>query len=220
MTSVPGLFAAGASSDGMNISPSLNLSWCMVLGWWAGKYAADFSQKGANDGLVSMAQVDSLSASYERYFDENRSSSFDAVHGEASKALEALGVVLTDTNLSSTRRELSDILDQYGNVRAFDPHDRVKVLGLRNAIESLVVVMSYLLHRRESRGSVINVDHPDVDNVDWLTLTRSRVYDKSRLEIWDDPIPRNEFYIHYKPKSGRRRHPFFEAVGTDQTLVG
>ena len=147
MTSLPGLFAAGASSDGMNISPNLNLSWCMVLGWWAGLHAADYARNADLKGAVGQ-QVESLSKSTTQYL-KPEGTDFTEVHGRAADLLHELGVILSDEKITRVRRGLMDILDTYDNVMARDPHDLVKVLGLRNSIEALTAVLDYLLHRQE-----------------------------------------------------------------------
>lgn len=209
-TSLPGLFAAGASSDGMNISPNLNLSWCMVLGWWAGLHAADHARNADLEGAVAR-QVESLTASATKYV-KPEGTAFDEVHGRAADLLHELGVILSDEKIVRVRRGLEEILETYDNVMARDPHDLVKVLGLRNSIEALTAVLDYLLHRQESRGSVINRDHPETDNQKWLVLSKS-IIENGALKIWDEPIPHDEFYVHYRPRSGKAMHPFFKVAG-------
>ncbi len=209
-TSLPGLFAAGASSDGMNISPNLNLSWCMVLGWWAGLHAADYARNADLKGAVGQ-QVESLSKSTTQYL-KPEGTDFNEVHGRAADLLHELGVILSDEKITRVRRGLMDILDTYDNVMARDPHDLVKVLGLRNSIEALTAVLDYLLHRQESRGSVINRDHPETDNEKWLVLSKS-IIENGALKIWDEAIPRDEFYVHYRPRAGKAMHPFFKVAG-------
>lgn len=209
-TSLPGLFAAGASSDGMNISPNLNLSWCMVLGWWAGLHAADYARNADLKGAVGQ-QVESLTGSATQYL-KSEGTAFDEVHGRAADLLHELGVILSDEKITRVRRGLADILDTYDQVMARDPHDLVKVLGLRNSIEALTAVLDYLLHRQESRGSVINRDHPETDNEKWLVLSKS-IIENGALKIWDEPIPRDEFYVHYRPRPGKAMHPFFKVAG-------
>ena len=210
MTSLPGLFAAGASSDGMNISPNLNLSWCMVLGWWAGLHAADYARTADLKGAVER-QVESLTASATQYV-KPEGTAFDEVHGRAADLLHELGVILSDEKIVRVRRGLQEILETYDNVMARDPHDLVKVLGLRNSIEALTAVLDYLLHRQESRGSVINRDHPETDNEKWLVLSKS-IIENGALKIWDEPIPHDQFYVHYRPRSGKAMHPFFKVAG-------
>ena len=209
-TSLPGLFAAGASSDGMNISPNLNLSWCMVLGWWAGLHAADYARNADLEGAVER-QVESLTTSATQYV-KPEGTAFDEVHGRAADLLHELGVILSDEKIVRVRRGLEEILETYDNVMARDPHDLVKVLGLRNSIEALTAVLDYLLHRQESRGSVINRDHPETDNEKWLVLSKS-IIENGALKIWDEPIPHDEFYVHYRPRSGKAMHPFFKVAG-------
>lgn len=211
MTSLPGLFAAGASSDGMNISPNLNLSWCMVLGWWAGEHAANYAKQTELQDIKN-GQVDDLSKRALRYL-KPEGLNFNEVHERAARALSELGVILTDEKLSKTQKTLSQILANFNNVKANDRHDLVKVLGLRNSLEALSVILEYLLHRKESRGSVINSDHPETDNENWLTLTKSRLDSSGKLHVWDDPIPAREFYVHYKPRPGKSAHPFFKVIG-------
>ncbi len=209
-TSLPGLFAAGASSDGMNISPNLNLSWCMVLGWWAGLHAADHARNAEMKG-VAAPQVEALSKGATQYL-KPEGAAFDEVHGRAADLLHELGVILNDEKITRVRQGLMEILDTYDNVMARDPHDLVKVLGLRNSIEALTAVLDYLLHRQESRGSVINSDHPETDNEKWLVLSKS-IIENGALKIWDEPIPHDEFYVHYRPRHGKAMHPFFKIAG-------
>lgn len=212
MSSIPGLFAAGASSDGMNISPNLNLSWCMVLGWWAGEHAADYAKE--KDLMnVRQEQVELLSKKTLRHLGAANGATFDEVHGKAAQALTDLGVILSDEKLIRARNALLEILSSFDNVKAKDPHGLVKVLGLRNSLEALTAVLECLLHRRESRGSVINSDHPDTDNENWLRLTKSRMDGSGKLQIWDEPIPGEEYYVRYKPKPGKSLHPFFKVIG-------
>ena len=209
-TSLPGLFAAGASSDGMNISPNLNLSWCMVLGWWAGLHAADYARKTDRKDAVER-QVESLTRGATQYL-KPEGTAFDEVHGRAADLLHELGVILSDEKITRVRRGLMEIRDTYDQVMAKDPHDLVKVLGLRNSIEALTAVLDYLLHRQESRGSVINRDHPETDNEKWLVLSKS-IVENGALKIWDEPIPHDEFYVHYRPRPGKAMHPFFKIAG-------
>ncbi len=210
-TSIPGLFAAGASSDGVNISPNLNLSWCMVLGWWAGEHAANYARQISLQD-PKQDQIKDLSHKALKYLNGN-GLTFKDVHSRAAQALIDLGVITTDEKITKTRNVLLDLLQNYHKVRAQDRHDLVKVVGLRNSIEALTVILQYLLHRKESRGSVINSDHPETDNQNWLKLTRSRMEPDGTIKIWDDPIPPQEFYVHYKPKPGKSLHPFFKIVG-------
>lgn len=210
MTSLPGLFAAGASSDGMNISPNLNLSWCMVLGWWAGVHAADYARQSAFKEIKE-TQVEALSARALKHL-EATGPGFDEVHERTAKLLHELGVILSDEKLNRVRKGLAEILESFGGVRARDAHDLVKVLGLRNSVEALTAVLDYLLHRQESRGSVINSDHPETDNERWLVLSKSTVKD-GKLDIWDEPIPREQFYVRYRPRPGKSMHPFFKVAG-------
>jgi len=210
MTSLPGLFAAGASSDGMNISPNLNLSWCMVLGWWAGEHAANYAQKSELKDIKG-AQVEGLTKSTLQYL-KPTGLGFQEVHERAANLLHELGVILNDEKLTRVKKGLTEVLGDFDNVMAKDPHDLLKVLGLRNSIEALTAVLDYLLHRQESRGSVVNSDHPETDNEKWLVLSKSMLKN-GKLELWDEPIPRDEFYVHYRPKSGKSMHPFFKVAG-------
>lgn len=210
MTSLPGLFAAGASSDGMNISPNLNLSWCMVLGWWAGEHAANYAKQVDTREIITR-QVQELSQRQLKYLGTD-GASFNDVHEKAARALHELGVVLTDEKLRRLRSVLLEILRDFDSVRARNPHDLVKVIGLRNALECLPTILEYLLHRGESRGSVVNGDHPETDNDKWLTLTKSRLGSNGKLQIWDEPIPAKEYYVHYGPKPGKSLHPLFKVL--------
>lgn len=210
-TSLPGLFAAGASSDGMNISPNLNLSWCMVLGWWAGEHAANYAKRTSLQD-VGKEQIAGLSQKSIKHLNGD-GLTFNEVHSKAAQALIDLGVITTDEKITKAHNVLRELLAVYDKVKAQDRHDLVKVIGLRNSLEALTVILRYLLHRQESRGSVINSDHPETDNQNWLTLTKSNMEPNGDLKLWDDPIPHEKFYLHYRPKPGKSMHPFFKVVG-------
>lgn len=210
MTSLPGLYAAGASSDGMNISPNLNLSWCMVLGWWAGEHAANHANRVAGKEVIPK-QVQERSQKILTYLGSG-GCSFDDVHQRAANAMNELGIVLTDEKIQRVRNAFLEILRGCDNIKARDPHDLLKVLGLRNTLEAIPAVLQYLLHRKESRGSVVNSDHPEADNDRWLTLTKSRLGTDGQLHIWDEPIPAQEYYVHYHPTPGKSLHPFFKVL--------
>lgn len=216
MTSTPGLFAAGASSDGMNITPNLNLSWCMVLGWWAGEHGANYAKQAESNGIRN-EQVEELSKKILRYL-KTDGIEFDVVQDRLVMALNELGIVLKDEKLSRVKKTLLEISRDFDKVKANDPHNLVKVLGLKNSLEVLPAVLDYLLHRKESRGSVINSDHPETDNENWLTLTKSRLDHQGNLKIWDEPIPREIYYRHYKPTPGRNSHPFFKVMANAADL--
>jgi succinate dehydrogenase/fumarate reductase flavoprotein subunit len=184
----------------------------MVLGWWAGEHAANYA-KEKDLTNVRQEQVELLSKKTFRHLGGGDGKTFDEVHGKAAQVLTDLGVILSDEKLIKARNALLEILSSFDNVKAKDPHGLVKVLGLRNSLEALTAVLECLFHRRESRGSVINSDHPETDNENWLSLTKSRMDGSGKLQIWDDPIPAEEYYIHYKPKPGKSLHPFFKVVG-------
>src|ERR1044071_6097495 len=101
-TSLPGLFAAGESSDGMNISPNLNLSWCMVLGWWAGEHAADYAKKNSFQE-IKKDQIDDLSHNALKYLNGD-GLTFNDIHSKAAEVLIDLGVVTSDEKLSQIGR--------------------------------------------------------------------------------------------------------------------
>ena len=39
------------------------------------------------------------------------------------------------------------------------------------------------------------------------------IIENGALKIWDEPIPRDEFYVRYRPRAGRAMHPFFKVAG-------
>ncbi len=183
----------------------------MVLGWWAGEHAAKYAQSASlRDAMPE--QVDDLSRKALGYLNGD-GLTFHDVHGKAAQALIDLGAITSDEKLTQARDTLLELLAVYDKVKAKDRHDLVKVVGLRNSLEALTVILQYLLHRQESRGSVINSDHPQTDNQNWLTLTKSKMEPGGKIKLWDDPIPRETFYVHYKPKPGMSMHPFFKVVG-------
>ena len=210
-TSINRLYAAGNSSDGMRTGMSRSLPDCCVLGYWAGAHAAKFTSK-VKSGKIIERQVNELKERIVSPLEQKKGLSYDVAHEGLARIFIEIGSVLNVKKLQKALKGFQSFLsDDYDRIGAKDPHNLVKVLALRNVAEAESLVLRYLLHRKESRGSVVNEDYPEIDNINWLKWTRARLLDNGEFEFWDESIP-EKAHIFRKPSKGKRKHPILEVL--------
>jgi succinate dehydrogenase/fumarate reductase flavoprotein subunit len=207
-TSMPGLFAAGNTSDGAYISMGQALHICAVVGWYAGESAPKY----ASQAETQEPHPDQLKALEQRILSPMKVPSGVSFE-EVRDALERLyGKEITHVSrgdrlekaLEATRGIQRDLVPR---LFASDPRQLVKVHSMKNFTEILEVLLMVLLHRKESRGNVLREDFPYIDNKEWLKYTVVRKNRAGEIEIWDEPVPETGEYN--LPERKRMRHPFF-----------
>ncbi len=218
-TSIPGLFAAGAATNGANAFGSLSLWSCSVFGWWAGEQAAKFAAERRGSGGMpprpSEQQVEELSRQLLLPLMGEGTLDYQEVHHAMGEAFISLGTVYNEEKLDRALGVLRDIgRTELPRLRAKDPHDLAKVLGLRNVVQVGDVVLSILRHRTESRASLLRDDYPETDNENWLAWTYGRMEGDGQFTMWDEPIP-DSAYPHRQPNRAKALHPYFRVMGVD-----
>lgn len=210
-TSIPGLYAAGACSNGANVRITLSLSESSVLGWWAGEAAAEFvSRQAEKEGEkeqpgLDEEQVNRLAEEMLAPLNRSDGLSYKDVHDELGSTFLSLGTIMNVAKLRKASEELDRIVNEdIGRLKAGDPHELAKVNGLKNSAFVAKVVVRFLLHRTESRGTVVMEDYPETDNDKWLTWTMGK-FENGKFVIWDEPIPEESFIIR-KPHKGKSVH--------------
>lgn len=173
---VPGLYSVGDASctpeHGTWSITGLNLSFCMVSGFQAGRYAAEYA------GGVALP---------------DRKSALKSARAVAKKALEPLDriggpapevlvrkiqeiIIPYDVCYIRNRERLEAALekikrlreDEIGKVSANNLHTLVTALEVPAMALMAEGVIRSALYRRESRGFHYREDYPLTDNVDWL----------------------------------------------------
>ncbi len=209
-TTLPGLYAAGNTSDGgfMGLAQALNL--CAVGGWYAGHAAAE-AARAVSPAAPPEAQVDRLARQTLDPMERTQGVGFDAARSE----LEAL--YGTDITEALNAERLDNILVRVRDIRhrlapdmkAGDPHDLAKVLGMRNFLQCMEISVQVVRRRTESRGNVLREDYPYMDNENWLKYTFARMGGNGELDLFDEPIPDDPH--HRIPERTRVLHPFFRS---------
>ena len=207
-TTLPGLYAAGNTSDGgfMGLAQALNL--CAVGGWYAGAESAAWAKTCAETGVVQR-QVDRLTLDTLEPLEKSGATDFASTRDE----LECLyGTDITEV-LNAAR--LERIVSKVGDIRnrlvplmtASDPHDLAKVLGMRNFLQCMEISVLAAQRRTESRGNVLREDFPYMDNENWLKYTFAKIGGNGIPELFDEAIPEDE--DHRMPERKKVLHPFF-----------
>lgn len=209
-SSIPGLFAAGNTTDGAYVIMGQNLSTCAVMGHWVGE-ALPAYVNGAEPPRVSDEQVrglaDALTAPMRR---SGPAASYAEVHDEIESVLLDTGHVLSEQRLTAAIDRIGRLLrEDVPRLGAADWHEFAKLPGLRNFCEVLETSYVVMRHRTESRGNILREDHPYTDNRTWLTMTVAR-REGDRIELHDVPRPHDEHYRTTPPAIVP--HPFFASV--------
>lgn len=203
-TSIPGLYAAGNSSDGCNMSKSIELSLSAVTGWWAGENAADFAKVHLPDESFNKQQLSKLEAAMKPLV-VKQGLEFSDLHKRVRSILvEKLGYVVNEEKLSGASNSVQEVIDSFDKSRASNLRDLQKLLSLRNFVELLQVCLECLRYRKESRASVFRDDFPEVDNIEWL----------KRIHVFqsDGQLQFQSREIDFQGNAPKRRkflHPFF-----------
>lgn len=210
-TSIPGLFAAGSASDAASTMISQSLWGCSVFGWWAGEHAARYAREQHFSKIFS-EQVRRIQKRLLSPMKRKGGTSYREVHERVKSIFIELGTILNESKLTEAIDKIQAIREgDVRDLRATDPHDLVKVLGLSNVTEVGELVLRFLKHRTESRGSVLREDFPYADNERWLVRTFARKQANGEIALWDEPIHEEE-WVFRKPVREKTLHPFFRAL--------
>jgi succinate dehydrogenase / fumarate reductase flavoprotein subunit len=209
-TSLPGLFAAGNTTDGAYVVMGQNLATCAVLGYWAGRATREAVDRARPAG-VRPDQIRRLITRMKELRARTGATSLESAHHRVEQVLRGVGRVMTAGKLDAALEELTRIREEeLPAVQAGSVREAVKLLGLRNYCEVLDVAYRVMNHRTESRGNVLRADYPCTDNLNWLCMTRARLAPGGEAEIWDVPRPESPEYKEVARTTAP--HPFFEGA--------
>ena len=209
-TTLPGLYAAGNTSDGgfMGLAQALNL--CAVGGWYAGGTGAA-AARGASPAEPVGAQIDRLARQTLEPLERTGENGFGATRDEIEGLYGTdITEILNEQRLDNILRRVRDIRGRLvPTMKAHDPHDLAKVLGMRNFLQCMEISVEVVRRRTESRGNVLREDYPYMDNENWLKYTFARIGGNGELDLFDEPIPDDEH--HRMPERSKILHPFFRS---------
>jgi succinate dehydrogenase/fumarate reductase flavoprotein subunit len=207
-TSIEGLYAGGSST----VTTLRSLPGCSISGWHAGENAAKYSLTAtpADMGAEVTDQVEKLKADILAPLKVKDGNEFGEVHERLAKIVgDDIGIFLHEEMLKRVSEKLADVEKEIPGVRASDYHELTKVLGMRNLVKALELVVSAARRRTESREGFVREDYTETDNINWLKFVLLRRED-DEVKFWEEPIP-NEEELSVKRK--KTRHMIFKEEG-------
>jgi succinate dehydrogenase/fumarate reductase flavoprotein subunit len=192
-TNIPGLFAAGAvnkmGAHGTYSVGGVNLAYCCVSGYRAGRSAASFAQDSASrpepdwDGV--RAYISSFTIPRAGTTEEpevTRQIKLATAPAQYSFFKHARRIQATLNRLEEIENSL------LSELMVRDPHDHVKALELKNYLDCAKLTYKAALLREESRGSHFREEFPNRDDRRWLKWIRVKKVD-DQDKFYMEPIP-------------------------------
>jgi succinate dehydrogenase/fumarate reductase flavoprotein subunit len=191
-TSVPGLYAAGdvAAKTAYGASSGyggINLAWCCVSGYRAGRGAALASRDVAH---VRLPSKEAISQEASRVFEPLRREdgiSADEVTLSLQKAIIPYDVLIIrhGERLGRALEEVMRIkLNMVPRLYASDIHELVKCVEARNMVSVAELILRSSIARTESRGGFYREDYPRRDDERWLKyITLRKVNGEVELSV-------------------------------------
>lgn len=206
-TSLPGLYAAGNCSDGAYICLGQTLYVAGLTGWWAGENAAPYAARVRHDP-PDPGQVEECRREYFAPREVKDGLPFDDVRDQLQDIALSLFPVTGEKKLQAGLDRLERIArEDVPRLQAADARELARLAGLRGTVRVMPLVLSVLLHRRESRGNILREDFPYTDNEKWLVHTVVQKQSDGTMKLRDVPIP--EEWWRVQPVRNRTLHPFF-----------
>jgi succinate dehydrogenase / fumarate reductase flavoprotein subunit len=189
-TDVPGLYAAGECVGGLHGANRLggnSLGEALIFGKRAGEAASAFSLQRDTFSRSRQAIGDAL----DELDDLTRPG--EELGRPLQRRLrdlmwERCGVVRSEDGLRDGLRELGEIRDASADVDvrpgAEGWTDLAHALDLRAGLVAAEATLRSAIERRETRGSQIRSDYPELD-----PSLRINLYVDARMEPWTEPVP-------------------------------
>jgi succinate dehydrogenase / fumarate reductase flavoprotein subunit len=197
-SSVPGLFATGECSGGMNGANRLggnSLSDLLVFGRRAGQGAAHDAAGHRDAPRLDDAQIEDARAEMMRYLSGSGTEDPYALHAELQATMQSdVGIFRDEAGLKAAVEHLEDLARRAANVRAASPGPAYNpgwhlCRDLQNMLTVSRAVARAALLRHESRGAHSRLDFPAYDEY-WgeHNVVVSKDGDNVRLE--PRPVPK------------------------------
>lgn len=211
-TGIPGLFAAGNTTDGAYSSMTQALPGAAATGRWAGLHAGQEAVQMPVPA-VRAEQCERARATMMVPLQRAAGLTFRQVSDTLFRVIEEdIGLVMDGSRMQRAMERVAELRDEAATgLAASDPHELVKVHSICNYLDALVPTLAVMLHREESRGNVLRSDYPYIDNERFFCYTRVRCGANGQPLVWDEPVP-EETVFTYPPKT-KVAHRFFAEEG-------
>ena len=119
-------------------------------------------------------------------------------------------ILRTEKKMQEALRRIQEIKTQdVPRLRALDAHGLRFALEARNMVLSAEVMLTAALYRKESRGSHLRLDYPEIDNENWMKWILVELRDDGlALRTKDIPIDRYPL----RPEHKRELHASIAAA--------
>ncbi len=190
-TTIPGLYAAGSSSDHAEDGVENGLGNGMdsaAGGRVAGRYAAKYV-KEVEPSSIKNRQVEALAAKAFQLLKHPKGVMASDVNEDIDKIWEPIEVLRSEKSLKESMRKLEEIKgEKVPTLWAKDYHTLAGVLGVVNKVSFLDLFLRAALMRTESRGGHYRLDYPQRDDKNWLKWVICQQKGQ-RIEVWTEPVP-------------------------------
>ena len=214
-TNIQGLYAAGDSTcgpaSGVEGFCAYAIPFAVTSGARSGLFAADYVAKTERAELIR-EQVCAAEQDLCSIVDRKHGMDPDYVVLKVQELLFPMEVYLLrhEKRLNKALRGIRDLKDNVvPKLKAVDPHGLRMAIEASNMVRCSELFLVAALERKESRGSHLRIDYPEIDNNDWLKwviLKGKEGQILTRLE----PIPFDKY--PYKPERKKIKHPVAKAM--------
>jgi len=201
-TSVPGLCAAGATTDHAEDGVDNIIGHGMasgIAGYRAGEAAAKYSME-IQEPTIDERQVRSLTECMFDHMKRQSGLTYQEVMEHCVSIWERglLGPVRNKRGLEEAIGAAQEIRDEeVPRLVARGHHELARSIGLGNGLLLLELLPRCALLRTESRGSHYREDYPTRDDQNWLKWVIAKK-ENNGIKVWAEPIPYDEYRL--KPK--------------------
>ena len=202
MSDVPGLFAAGECTAGINGANRLggnSLSDLVVFGKRAGEFAAQFAKENPH-GKIDDDKLAGYAREALHPFENSAGENPYSVQRDLQEVMQHnVGIVREESEMRSALEHLKTFWERAGRVgvignRDFNPGWHT-ALDLRNLLTVSEAITRAALERKESRGAQFRDDYPEKDERLSKVNTIIRKAGDGSMEVRLEPLPEMPEYL-------------------------
>ncbi|MBI4330843.1 MAG: FAD-binding protein [Chloroflexi bacterium] len=207
-TTVPGLYAAGASArnpvHGVYSVGGVNLAFCNVGGYRAGEAAA----RNAFLSPLPQGQLQSTLENTFAFLSKKGGARPDDIVRElqAISIPAKISVYKSEERIKHTLEKIRELRKKLAGMRAADIHDLVKAVEAQNLVQIAELIFMSSLERKESRAWHFREDYPYRDDQEWLRWIIVKMGEDGQPQTRKEQIPLDR-YEFKMGKSQKTLHP-------------
>ncbi|MFC1979592.1 FAD-dependent oxidoreductase [Chloroflexota bacterium] len=196
-TTVPGLYAAGATTDHAEDGVTNIITHGMeaaIHGYRAGEAAAKYATE-VGSPAINETQVKLLKEGLFSPIERESGLKHKAVRENCMLMWDkgSLGPIRSEKGLKEAIYNAKEIREnQIPKLVAMDYHELTRSIGLGNELLFIELLTRCALVRTESRGSHYRGDYPERDDANWLKWVIAK-REGNGIKVWAEPIPYEEY---------------------------